>query len=210
MKSNIKSTHANPVYTHEGAKAQQVSPWLTLRRTVVNCLLGEDTFYESGVSVKDRIQELCKAVKPEQVAMLAVEAKEQFKLRHAPLWLARCLLDHRGNPLSVETIAAVLRRPDEAGELLSLYWGTPDRRLSERKLPRALKRGIAQAFQRWDAYQLQKWQKEKTQGISVRDALFLTHPKPKDETQAALWKLLAEDKLPPADTWEVALSACKT
>ncbi len=36
--------------------------------------------------------------------------------------------------------------------------------------------------------------------------LFLVHAKPKDEAQAALWKQVADRKLPAPDTWEVALS----
>jgi TROVE domain. len=206
MKTNKKP--AVQILTHEGAKAQVVSPYLELRRTVLNCLLGEDQFYESGQSIKDRIAELSKLCPPERLATLCLEARESFKLRHVPLWLACCLLEHRGCNWTAGTIAAILKRPDEAGELLSLYLGGPDRRKSQKKLPAALKRGIALAFQGWDGYQLGKWQKE-SQGISVRDALFLCHAKPKDEAQAALWKQLVDGTLPTPDTWEVALSAGK-
>lgn len=45
--------------------------------------------------------------------------------------------------------------------------------------------------------------------ITLRDVMFLIHPKPKDEAQALLWKQLADGTLPSADTWEVALSAGK-
>jgi len=37
--------------------------------------------------------------------------------------------------------------------------------------------------------------------------LFLSHARPADEAQAALWKRLAENELATPDTWEVALSA---
>ena len=37
-----------PVRTHEGAVAQKVDAKSALRRTVLTCLLWEDTFYEKG------------------------------------------------------------------------------------------------------------------------------------------------------------------
>lgn len=43
--------------------------------------------------------------------------------------------------------------------------------------------------------------------ITLRDVMFMVHPKPKDEEQAALWKRLISGELATPDTWEVALSA---
>jgi 60 kDa SS-A/Ro ribonucleoprotein len=40
----------------------------------------------------------------------------------------------------------------------------------------------------------------------LRDVMFLTHPKPDSDEQAAVWKQLVEGALPSPDTWEVALS----
>ena len=42
--------------------------------------------------------------------------------------------------------------------------------------------------------------------MKLRDVLFLTHPKPRDEAQVALWKRLVDGDLVTPDTWEVALS----
>lgn len=221
MKTNLPKRTTSPAVTHEGAPAQNVSPSLELRRTVMNCLLFEDQFYETGESIAQRIFLLCQLVSPQEVAMLAIEARERMRLRHAPLWLLRCLLEHRGWFQPIETgfeatpwtlskanaIARVVTRPDQAGELISLYWKGGDKRATTLKLPHALLRGLAKAFQNWDAYQLSKWNREAA--IRLKDVMFLCHPKPKDEAQAALFKQLADDELPPADTWEVALSAKK-
>ena len=43
--------------------------------------------------------------------------------------------------------------------------------------------------------------------MKLRDVLFLSHAKPRDEAQAELWKRLVEGELATPDTWEVALSA---
>jgi 60 kDa SS-A/Ro ribonucleoprotein len=67
-----------------------------------------------------------------------------------------------------------------------------------------MKRGLAMAFPKFNAYALAKWDQPK--GVRLRDVLFLSHAKPKDEAQATLWKQLIDGTLPAADTWEVALS----
>src|SRR5260370_67278 len=69
--------------THEGAPARHISPELQLRRSVLACLLWESQFYEDGVEIAGRIAELVPKVAAEKVAALAIEAREQMKLRHA-------------------------------------------------------------------------------------------------------------------------------
>jgi 60 kDa SS-A/Ro ribonucleoprotein len=43
--------------------------------------------------------------------------------------------------------------------------------------------------------------------IRLRDVLLLTHAKPRDAEQEPWFKMLADDTLPVADTWESNLSA---
>ena len=72
------------VFTREGAPAKAFAPADELKRTLMNCLLWEDQFYEDGVSIADRIKQLVPRVEPERVAALAITAREDMKLRHAP------------------------------------------------------------------------------------------------------------------------------
>jgi len=192
-----------PVRTHEGAVAQKVDAKSELRRTVLTCLLWEDTFYEKGSDIAKRIAALAAENKPEVVAALAREARGKMQLRHAPLFLTRELAHRKGaGPLVAETLEDVIQRADELGEFVALYW-------KEKKQPLSagVKRGLARAFTKFDAYQLAKYDRESA--VKLRDVLFLCHAKPKDEAQAALWKKLVENTLEPPDTWEVALSAGK-
>ena len=192
-----------PVRTHEGAVAQKVDAKSELRRTVLTCLLWEDTFYEKGSDIAKRIAELAARNEPEVVAARAREAREKMQLRHAPLFLTRELARRKGaGPLVAETLEHVIQRADELGEFVALYW-------KEKKQPLSagVKRGLAKAFTKFDAYQLAKYDRESV--VKLRDVLFLCHAKPKDEAQAALWKKLVENTLEPPDTWEVALSAGK-
>ena len=68
-----------------------------------------------------------------------------------------------------------------------------------------MKKGLASAFTRFDEYALAKY--DRAGVVRLRDVLFLSHARPVDEAQAALWKRLAANQLTTPDTWEVALSA---
>ena len=75
-------------HTHEGAVAAVVSPEKQLRRSVMACMLWEDTFYESCEEIGKRIAALIPQVGFDKTATIAVEAREKMKLRHVPLLLA--------------------------------------------------------------------------------------------------------------------------
>jgi len=195
--------HVPPARTYEGAVAQRLDPRRELRRTVLTCLLWEGTFYEKGNSIAKRIAELVALNKPEHVAALAREARDQMQLRHVPLFLVRELARRKGvGRLVAETLEHVIQRADELGEFVALYW-----KARREPLSAGVKRGLAAAFTKFDAYQLAKYNREST--VKLRDVLLLCHAKPKDAEQAALWKKLVENTLESPDTWEVALSAGK-
>lgn len=185
-------------FTHEGAPVRRITVEQELRRSVMSCLLWEDTFYESGVSIADRITENARKASKDFVTALAIEAREDFKLRHVPLLLL-CALVEKGGEGVADTIARVIQRADEMPELLAIYW-----RDGKKPLSKQLKVGLARAFCKFDEYALAKYDREGP--VKLRDVLFLSHAKPADDAQAALFKQVAERTLVPPDTWEVALS----
>ena len=187
--------------THEGAPAKRISDEAQLRRAVLACLLWEDQFYEDGVAIAGRIKELAPKVAPEKVAALAVEAREEMKLRHAPLLLVRemaRLITHR--KLVAETLERVIQRADELSEFVAIYWADGRAPLSAQ-----VKKGLAAAFPKFDEYALAKYNRDTP--VKLRDVLFLSHAKPLDEAQEQLWKRLIEGTLATPDTWEVSLSS---
>ena len=132
--------------THEDARARHLSPELQLRRSVLACLLWESQFYEDGVEIAGRIAELVPKVAAEKVAALAVEAREQMKLRHAPLLLVREMARHASHrALVADTLARVIQRADELAEFVALYW--KDGRVP---LSGQVKKGLAAAFPKFD------------------------------------------------------------
>lgn len=199
MKTNV--ANKNTRRTHEGAVASAITPEQELRRTVMACMLFEDNFYESGVSVAARIAELVPKVRPEIVADIAIEAREKMKLRHVPLWIVRIMATLPNHKEYVaDTLERVIQRADELAEYVALYWKEKRQPLSAQS-----KKGLARAFQKFSEYDLAKYNRDGA--VKLRDVLFLSHAEPKDKAQAGLWKRLVNKELNPPETWEVLLSA---
>jgi 60 kDa SS-A/Ro ribonucleoprotein len=169
-----------------------------LRRVTLATMLFEKQFYVDGESNAELIKSLVAKADPKVTQALAIEARSKFKLRHVPLLLARELARTGNLPASVLT--EVIQRPDEMGEFVAHYW-------SEKKQPLSnqVKKGLAACFNKFNEYQLAKWDKNSA-AIRVRDVMFLSRPKPSNTAQEVLFKRIADDKLVTPDTWEVALS----
>lgn len=199
--SRVNKLGTSTTTTHEGGTAQRVSPLLELKRTVLTCMLWENTFYESGDSIADRIADLVTKVSPMDVSKLAYEARDAMYLRHVPLYLVRELARQKGNGALVEdALSHVIQRADELAEFLAIYW-------KDGKVPvaNAVKRGLALAFNKFNAYQLAKY--DRPGDVKLRDVLFICHAKPNSTQQTEDWKSLVEGTLPSPDTWESNLVA---
>jgi 60 kDa SS-A/Ro ribonucleoprotein len=199
--SHLAERRASGLRTHEGAPAAKLTAEQALRRSVLSCMLWEDEFYEDGEQIAGRIRLLVPYVPAEKVAALAVEARERMKLRHAPLLLVREMARHATHRRLVsETLARVIQRADELAEFVAIYWAGERQPLSAQ-----VKKGLAAAFSKFDEYALAKY--DRAGAVRLRDVLFLSHARPADAAQAALWKRLVANELATPDTWEVALSA---
>lgn len=194
------------IRTHEGAPAKRINPEQQLRRSVLACMLWENQFYEDGQDIAQRIADGVREVSPEKVADLAAEARNCHNLRHAPLLLASALEYIHRSPRVRQVVPEVVRRADELAELVAIHCRVngvgPDK--AKKVLGSQMKRGLAEAFRRFDAYQLAKYNRDGA--IKLRDVLFMVHAKPVDKEQEQTWKRLVDGTLAPPDTWEVALS----
>ena len=191
---------------HEGALAWRMTPEWELYTTVVTTMGVEDTFYEGGEERVRRIADLVRKGEPEFVAQLAVYTREEMHLRSVPLLLL-VELDccHQGDTLVSKAVGRTIQRADEITELLMCYlWrsGKPD--LSG--LSSQLRKGLAEAFNKFDEYQFAKYNR-KNRKVTLRDALALVHPKPKDDRQADIFRKIKSDTLETPVTWETELSA---
>ena len=206
MKFNFKRKSKQEIRNHEGAKAFRMTPKLELYTAVVTASLSRN-FYETEVERMNRIRKLVKEVDPVFVAKLAVYAREKMHLRSIPLVLVVELAKvHKGDALVSKTIKRVLQRADEITELLA-YYQTANKRKGEKqlnKLSKQVQKGVAEAFNRFDEYQFAKY--NRANAVTLKDALFLTHPKAKDEAQQTLFNKIVNDELAVPYTWEVQLS----
>jgi len=207
MKTNVAATHTER--THEGGMARSPKGAAQLERQVATCMLFENTFYESGSDIAASIAKQCEAVDPAEIARLAVKARNDFKLRHVPLFLVAQLDKRRGEDVGLvkRTVYEVVQRPDEMGELLSIVQKVNGGKPLKKVLSAQVKKGLAAAFTKFNGYQLAKWSRDET--IKLKDVLFLVHAKPKGEEQAATWKALVNGTLESAETWELVLSSAK-
>ncbi len=192
--------------THEGAPARHMTPMQSLRRSVCSAMLWEREFYEEGEDIASRVTRLAAEVPVADLAALAVETRQQMKLRHMPLLLLSVLAGRGAGAIVAETIAETIGRADELAEFLAIH--AARNKVSPKEMKRTIsaqmKKGLARAFLKFDEYQLAKY--DRAGVVRLRDALFLCHAKPDTPERADLWMRLAEGKLEAPDTWEVALS----
>jgi hypothetical protein len=124
------------------------------------CLLWENQFYEHGVEISGRMHELVPKVAPERVAAMAVEARSNMKLRHAPLLLVREMARHASHRSLVgETLAQVVQRADELTEFVAIY-----RKDGRVPLSKQVKSGLAWAFGKSTST---RWQSTTGRGLST-------------------------------------------
>jgi 60 kDa SS-A/Ro ribonucleoprotein len=208
-----------PIYTKEGAKAKRINYELQLRRSVMACMLWEDSFYEDGMSVAKRIEDAIPNVRPHIVSQIAKDARSKMNLRHVPLLITRAMAripSHKH--LVAETLEYIIQRPDELTEFLAIYWKDGKQPLSAQ-----VKKGLAKAFTKFDEFQLAKYNRNNE--IKLKDVLFLCHSKPKTgvkgydkqarrkgvwtpkDTGSVLYRKLVDNTLQTPDTWEVGLSS---
>ena len=102
--------------------------------------------------------------RPSASAALAMEAREEMKLRHAPLLVVREMARHEKHRMLVaETLDRVIQRPDEMTELLAIYWADALGPMQQRKrqpVSAQIKKGLARALTKFDAYQLAKYDRD--------------------------------------------------
>jgi hypothetical protein len=190
------------VFTHEGAPAARANPVAQLERSVLSCLLWESEFYEDGQTIAGRIADLVKVVPAADVARVAIQAKEDMRLRHAPLLLVRELMRTvEGRAMAKSLFTRVIVRADDITEFLAIYWKDN----KDEPLAKQVKRWLGDTFRKFDEYQLAKYNGGQ-KAVTLRDALRMTRPKPAHEAQAELWRKLVKGELATPDTWEVELS----
>lgn len=183
--------------THEGARSRREDPIAALERVLNAHMLWEDTFYIDGktnADVLDAAVEKAIAHDGPGTWDVIVRARTIHNIRHASL-KAAVSFAKAGGPGARSLITAVVQRADEMAEVLAMA--------GAKKAPHAVMKGVRDAFAKFDEYQFGKYKGEKN-AITLRDAVFLSHPSPKDNP---LIQKIVDQTLATPETWEVGLSA---
>jgi len=207
MKFNVLNRPSDHAVNHEGAAAIRLTPEMALYSAVATTMLN-DSFYEKADERLTRIQALVGQADPVFVAKLAVYVREQMHLRSAPMvLLSELAKTHNGDALVSRAVGRTVQRPDEITELLACYQMTNERTGVKKlgRLSKQVQKGLATAFNRFDEYQFAKYNRDTA--VSLRDALFLVHPKAKDADQQTVFDKIVAGNLNTPYTWETELSA---
>ena len=212
QKPNIETQLRNDPTTienYEQGMNFSLDPKTELYIRAASCLVGENKFYESAdFADNELIKAIHRVLKidPEFVLQLAVYIREKLYLRSVPLVLCAEYANVAPGtvPGAKRYITRTIGRADEITELLSYQFARNQITNRKSKMPIVMKKGIANAFNKFDMYQFGKYNRSGT--VKLKDALFLTHPKPKDENQQDIFNKIVAGELETPETWEVMRS----
>ncbi|TDW48875.1 TROVE domain-containing protein [Flavobacterium sp. 270] len=206
MKFNFLSKEKTTIVNHENAVAFPLTSEYELYAAVVITSLSA-SFYEKDTTRLERIKNLIQKSNPVFVAKLAVYARNEMHMRSVPLVLVVELAKiYSGDSLISKMITNVIQRADEITELLAYYQMANDRNGVKKlnRLSKQVQKGLAVSFNKFDEYQFAKYNRDGA--VKLKDALFLVHPKAKDEVQQNLFNKIVNNTLQTPYTWETELS----
>lgn len=158
-----------------------------------------DEYYRSANDTFERMKQLIKTCDKQFVAKAAVYARTKFGMRSITHAVSSEIAKYiSGEKWSKDFYNAIIYRPDDMMEILSYHTA------NNGKVPNAMKKGIAKAFDKFDRYQLAKYRGE-GKNYKLVDVVNVVHPVPTEKNTDALNSLI-KGKLKSFDTWESELT----
>lgn len=210
---------AKPGHEHArnlaGGEAYDRDPKVALASLVLTSLV-QDTFYRTAEQQLADLAAVARSCAQAgdllYCAKAAVYARREHGLRTITHALAAEVAQLRGEfsaqrgswgPAFFERIVA---RPDDASEIAACWlgkYGARESKKGHKTLPNAMKRGFAKVLGKMSPHSLSKYDGSSTRSLTLRQLAHLVHPAGPKES--AIYKLRG-GALPPAETWEVALT----
>ncbi|MCP3975854.1 MAG: TROVE domain-containing protein [bacterium] len=189
VRSVIKTVGKPTARTFEGARALVRDPKSELFLLSITNMVGEATFYEGADTRDQRFIDLVHTVTredPEWMQRFVPWLRNSALMRSAAV-VAAAEYVAAGGPHGRAVIASAVARADEPAEILG-YWT----QFHGRKIPQPVKRGVADAVRR----QYSEYAALKYDGLSrawrMGDVIEMTHPKPRDDKQSAVFRYLLD------------------
>ena len=196
---NLQKNRKNKTVNRAGGQAYVQSPKMELVSILLTSF-AQDQFYRSTNATFDELIKLMSKVDPAFAAKAGVYARTKFGMRSITHLLAAELSAYAsGQPWAKSFYNKIVYRPDDMLEIVACYYSK-----GGKTLPNAMKKGFAQAFNKFDAYQLAKYRGER-KDVKLVDLVNLVHPTPTKRNEKALQALI-EGTLKSENTWEAKLT----
>ena len=197
---NLKRKNKNSqVKNRAGGNAYAISPELSLAEMLVTSF-AQDQFYRSAEQTFEDLQNVMNKVNPLFAAKAAIYARQEMGMRSITHVLAAELAANAsGKDWAKDFYEAIVKRPDDMLEIVSYVYANKGN-----KIPNAMKKGFAKAFDKFDAYQLAKYRGTQ-RAVKLVDLVNLVHPIPTQKNAKALADLV-NNELRSKNTWESKLS----
>jgi hypothetical protein len=222
-KANIRrAVQSEPTRTtnYEGGVAFTMNDKLRLYTRVASCLVGEPKFYkevdeETGRITADNQDDLLlkdlatvARLEPEFILKLAAYARNNLYLRTIPtVMLVEASLIPETKPFVRRYAPFIIKRADELTEAMAYLQakiGNIGSKSPKGSMPAALKKGLADSFHNFDAYQFGKYNRDGA--VKLKDVLKVVHPKPLNDAESALFLSIKDETLASPETWETVIS----
>jgi hypothetical protein len=198
------STNPTATVNKAGGLAFKASAKTDLTLRAVTALMSGEKYYTTASQTYKELNESIDAVlakDPEYILKLAVFCRTEMHLRSLPIWLlARYAVSGVSIPNTRHYVNKIIQRADEITEIISACFSVSNGLYGRNTLPNLIKHGLNDSFNKFDAYQFAKYNRDGE--VKLRDALFLCHPKAKDAEQQLIFDGIANRTLVSADTWE--------
>lgn len=181
-KFNVK-TEPEMAVNEMGEKAFVLSDQENLVSSVLTTFVSS-SYYETENEVVEKILNAANNCDPLFVAKVAIYARTKANMRSASHLLAGSLAPRvSGSSWGKRFYKKIVVRPDDISEILSYYY------THNKKMPNAMRKGFKAAFEKFDAYQLDKY-KMLGKNISLIDIMNLVHPNPSQKLMPAYTDLI--------------------
>lgn len=169
--------------------------------SLVTTNMVSDQYYRTADESLGRMRQLVSEVPPIFAAKAAVYARNEDGIRSITHAVAGELAHSvKGEEWTKRFYDAVVRRPDDATEILAYYLANHGK-----PVPNSLKKGLGLALGKFDEYQLAKYRGD-SKAVSLVDVVNICRPRPTERNAEALAKLV-NGELRSAGTWETQISA---
>lgn len=197
---NIKSKNKDKTLNLAGGNAYTITPEMELASLVLTSF-AQEQFYRTQAQSFDALKRAIAKCEPTFVAKAGIYARTQYGMRSITHALAAELANAAsGQAWSKPFYDKIVSRPDDMLEIAAYFMAQN----KGKNLTNAMKKGFAEAFNRFDTYQLAKYRGE-NKAVKMVDLVNLVRPVPTTRNAEGL-NGLVNDTLRQTATWEAKLT----